>query len=60
MEASFVEIYNDTLKDLLGQPGKEIKHDIKIASGNVVVTNLTTITVTQPRQVLVVDLLLIN
>lgn len=51
MEASFLEIYNETIRDLLGNPGKEEKHEIKTASGEVVITNLTIVPVTQPRQV---------
>lgn len=51
MEASFLEIYNETIRDLLGNPGKDEKYEIKSASGEIVVTNLTIVTVTQPRQV---------
>ena len=47
MEASFLEIYNETIRDLLGNPGKEEKYEIKTASGDVVVTNLTIVPVTK-------------
>ena len=54
MEASFLEIYNEQVRDLLGQPGKDKTHEIKSGSGDIVVTNLTSVTVTQPRQVLLI------
>ncbi|XP_067934527.1 carboxy-terminal kinesin 2-like [Watersipora subatra] len=51
MVASFLEIYNESIKDLLGQPGKDVKHEIKTASGEVIITNMTSIDVTHPQQV---------
>ena len=56
MEASFLEIYNEQVRDLLGQPGKDKTHEIKSGTGDIVVTNLTSVTVTQPRQVLLVNM----
>ena len=54
MEVSFLEIYNETIRDLLGSGKDDVKHDIKMTSANsseVVVTNLTTINVSEPSQV---------
>lgn len=51
MEASFLEIYNESIKDLLGMPSKDAKYEIKTASGEVVVSNLTVVNVTHPQQV---------
>ena len=56
MEASFLEIYNEQVRDLLGQPGKDKTHEIKSGTGDIVVTNLTSVTVTQPRQVLLINM----
>ena len=54
MEACFIEIYNETLRDLLSSPSKEEKHDIRIDpknQGEVYVTNLTPVTITSHSQV---------
>ncbi|KAF6031122.1 KIFC1 [Bugula neritina] len=51
IEASFLEIYNEKIFDLLGNPGKPEKHEIQTASGDVVVTNLTIVNVGHPAQV---------
>ncbi|XP_074654026.1 carboxy-terminal kinesin 2-like isoform X1 [Tubulanus polymorphus] len=56
-EVSFLEIYNETIRDLLGNDGinSQTKHEIKIAGNNshdVMVTNLTTISVESADQVL--------
>lgn len=53
MEAMFLEIYNETINDLLATKHNpdtkyEIKHDAK---GNTSVTNLTTVKVRSPSQV---------
>ena len=56
MEASFLEIYNEQVRDLLGQPGKDKTHEIKSGTGDIVVTNLSSVTVTQPRQVLLINM----
>ena len=52
-EASFMEIYNETIRDLLGN-GKDLKHDIKMVAANtseVMVTNMTCIKVLHQEQV---------
>lgn len=49
-----MEIYNETIRDLLGNHGNEMKHEIKLTGtgGNdVTVTNLRTVTVTSEQQV---------
>ncbi|XP_064634725.1 carboxy-terminal kinesin 2-like [Lineus longissimus] len=54
LEASFLEIYNETLRDLLGEGKDDQKHDIKLAGPNsneVVVTNLTLVDVKTQEQV---------
>ena len=53
-EASFVEIYNETLRDLLGNGDTKIKHEIKLVNSKtneLMVTNQTTVRVTSPQQV---------
>ncbi|OIR58820.1 MAG: kinesin-like protein [Amphiamblys sp. WSBS2006] len=42
IEASFLEIYNESIRDLLSNSNTEEKHEIKHAGGNTAVTNLTT------------------
>ena len=53
--ASFLEIYNETIRDLLDASSKEgCKHDIKMVAGRkneVYVSNLTNVTVTSKEQV---------
>ena len=58
MEASFLEIYNETIRDLLGAADPNVKHEIKLVQGNngkqandVIVTNLQTVAVTSSNQV---------
>ncbi|XP_078355961.1 carboxy-terminal kinesin 2-like, partial [Oculina patagonica] len=58
IEASFLEIYNETIKDLLGSGDANTKHDIKLVNPSstsgaceVTVTNVKTVTVTSERQV---------
>ena len=56
MEASFIEIYNETLRDLLsiGRKEKSVKHEIRIDSknlGEVYVTNITPISISSEEQV---------
>ena len=52
MEASFVEIYNESLRDLLVPAGKDTqKLCIKLQGSDVYVTNLTLVTVTNEAQV---------
>ena len=56
MEASFIEIYNETLRDLLsiGRKEKSAKHEIRIDSknlGEVYVTNITPISISSEEQV---------
>ena len=56
-EASFLEIYNENIRDLLGPSGQkdDVKHEIKMVSAkkgaDVSVTNLTSIEVTNYDQV---------
>ncbi|XP_061178033.1 carboxy-terminal kinesin 2-like [Saccostrea echinata] len=54
-EASFLEIYNETIRDLLGNNSDDLKHDIKMTGSSdkkdVMVTNLTSVTVTSEDQV---------
>ncbi|XP_033751751.1 carboxy-terminal kinesin 2-like [Pecten maximus] len=54
MEASFLEIYNETIRDLLGNGKDELKHEIKLtgtSSNDVTVTNLTLVTVETDKQI---------
>jgi len=58
IEASFLEIYNETIKDLLGSGDVNIKHEIKLVNPNntgsaceVMVTNVKTVNVTSETQV---------
>ena len=56
MSASFLEIYNETLRDLLttSSSGSSTSHEIKIdpeRPGHVYVTNLTPVPVTSEKQV---------
>ncbi|XP_060069856.1 carboxy-terminal kinesin 2-like [Ylistrum balloti] len=54
MEASFLEIYNETIRDLLGNGKDDVKHDIKLtgsSSNDVTVTNLTFVTVETDTQI---------
>ena len=53
-EAMFLEIYNETIRDLLGSHAPDVKHEIKLTGGagnDVTVTNLTTVNVTSEAQV---------
>lgn len=58
IEASFLEIYNETIKDLLGSGDANTKHEIKLVNPNstggaceVTVTNVKTVNVTSETQV---------
>jgi kinesin family protein C1 len=54
MEASFIEIYNETLHDLLAVGKRDLKHDIRIDpknQGEVYVTNITPVLITSEQQV---------
>lgn len=55
MEASFIEIYNEALRDLLSTSKKgEMKHEIRIDSknqGKVYVTNITSVVISSEQQV---------
>ena len=53
-QASFLEIYNETIRDLLGNGKDDVKHEIKMVaahSNQIQVTNLTAQAVTQQEQV---------
>ncbi|XP_052248823.1 carboxy-terminal kinesin 2-like [Dreissena polymorpha] len=51
-EASFLEIYNESIRDLLGNHSGDVKHDIKVTNGSeVMVTNLTTQAITSEAQI---------
>ena len=55
MEASFLEIYNETIRDLLTSGNSDAKLEIKINPNNasdVYVTNLTPVVVTSETQVI--------
>ena len=51
-EGSFLEIYNEKIRDLLGNHEADVKHDIKIADNDSSVTNLTTVQITSENQVI--------
>lgn len=54
LEASFVEIYNETLRDLLAPPTQEVKLEIRLdpsKPNEVHVTNLSSVLVTSESQV---------
>ena len=54
MEASFIEIYNETLRDLLAVGKKDLKHEIRIDpknQGEVYVTNINPTLITSEQQV---------
>ena len=54
MSASFLEIYNETLRDLLSSSTSTLSHDIKMdpeRAGQIYVTNLTPVQVTSEKQV---------
>ncbi|KAK9767493.1 kinesin-like nuclear fusion protein [Basidiobolus ranarum] len=51
MEGQFLEIYNDTINDLLGNGDFNKKHDIKhLPNGKTMVTDLTTVTIDSPEK----------
>ena len=50
-----MEIYNETIRDLLGDKDNNVKHEVKLAGPHtheVIVTNLKTVTVEQENQVM--------
>nr|XP_006822195.1 PREDICTED: kinesin-like protein klpA-like [Saccoglossus kowalevskii] len=54
MEACFLEIYNETIRDLLGPANSKEKHEIKLSgskSSEVEVTNLTVVSLSNERQI---------
>lgn len=53
MTASFMEIYNESIRDLLSLDGNEQKHDIRLlkAENDVEISNMTVVTVTGEAQV---------
>ncbi|XP_072172005.1 carboxy-terminal kinesin 2-like [Diadema setosum] len=53
-QASFLEIYNETIRDLLGAPNSKLKHEIRMVeakSSEVEVTNINVMDVTSAEQV---------
>lgn len=53
MEASYLEIYNETLRDLLATKSEqELKYEIKHVEGRTFVTDQVVIPVTEPNQVM--------
>ena len=49
-----MEIYNETIRDLLGEKDSNLKHEVKLAGPNtteVIVTNLKTMPVERENQV---------
>ena len=56
LDASFLEIYNETIRDLLGDGREDAKHEIKMSgsknSNDVFVTNLTVVRVTKEEMVI--------
>ena len=54
-KAQFLEIYNESIRDLLEEKDSNTKHEVKLAGPNtneVIVTNLTTVSVTQENKVI--------
>ncbi|KAF9273852.1 kinesin-like nuclear fusion protein, partial [Linnemannia elongata] len=53
MEGQYVEIYNETVNDLLGNDGLNggKKHDIRHADGKTTITDITTVVLTSPEKV---------
>ena len=54
LEASFLEIYNETIRDLLTHHKEPVQHDIKLDAshpGGVYITNVTPVTVSSQSQV---------
>ncbi|KAI9332153.1 KIFC1-like kinesin [Zopfochytrium polystomum] len=50
-EAQFLEIYNETIRDLLAAGGAEKKHEVKHVGNRTSVTDVVTATVSSPREV---------
>ncbi|ORY01550.1 kinesin-domain-containing protein [Basidiobolus meristosporus CBS 931.73] len=51
MEGQFLEIYNDTINDLLGNGDFNKKHDIRhLPNGKTIVSDLTTVTIDSPEK----------
>ncbi|XP_041472331.1 carboxy-terminal kinesin 2-like [Lytechinus variegatus] len=53
-QASFLEIYNETIRDLLGSPNSKVKHEVRMVeakSSEVEVTNINIVDVTSENQV---------
>ncbi|KAF8935552.1 kinesin-like nuclear fusion protein [Haplosporangium gracile] len=53
MEGQYVEIYNETVNDLLGNDGLNggKKHEIRHADGKTTITDITTVVLTSPEKV---------
>ena len=55
---SFLEIYNEVIRDLLGSGKDDAKHEIRLVaagSSEVYVTDLTTVTVSNKEQVCIIN-----
>lgn len=53
-QGQFLEIYNETIRDLLGEKDNNQKHEVKLAGPNtteVIVTNLKTLPLEQENKV---------
>ena len=51
---TYLEIYNETIRDLLGSGKDDVRHEIRLLSSNgseVYVTNLTAVNVENEKQV---------
>lgn len=52
-ECSYLEIYNETIRDLLATKGEtEVKYEIKHVDGKTYVTDLTTCTISQANEIM--------
>ena len=60
---SFLEIYNEVIRDLLGSGKDDAKHEIRLVaagSSEVYVTDLTTVTVSNKEQVCIINFVTVD